>query len=115
MTAASDTPSDEDQDARRNRRAQFVAIQETRAVLRKADEAYAPFSCPASGECCQLSTTKRELYTLPVGLASFSGEFQREWEMVMAGASVATLPVLLVFVVLQRYIVRGIMLAGIKG
>ena len=35
--------------------------------------------------------------------------------MVMAGASVATLPMLLVFVVLQKYIVRGVMLAGIKG
>ena len=62
-----------------------------------------------------ISTTKPELYTLPVGLASFSGEFQREWEMVMAGASVATLPMLLVFVALQKYIVRGVMLAGIKG
>jgi multiple sugar transport system permease protein len=62
-----------------------------------------------------ISTTNRDLYTLPVGLASFSGEFQREWEMVMAGASVATLPMLLVFVLLQRYIVRGVMLAGIKG
>ena len=62
-----------------------------------------------------ISTTKRELYTLPVGFASFSGEFQREWEMVMAGASVATLPVLLVFILLQKYIVRGVMLAGIKG
>jgi multiple sugar transport system permease protein len=62
-----------------------------------------------------ISTTKRELYTLPVGFASFSGEFQREWEMVMAGASVATIPVLLVFILLQKYIVRGVMLAGIKG
>ena len=62
-----------------------------------------------------ISTTKRELYTLPVGFASFSGEFQREWEMVMAGACVATLPVLLVFILLQKYIVRGVMLAGIKG
>jgi multiple sugar transport system permease protein len=62
-----------------------------------------------------ISTTKRELYTLPVGFASFSGEFQREWEMVMAGAGVATLPVLLVFILLQKYIVRGVMLAGIKG
>jgi multiple sugar transport system permease protein len=35
--------------------------------------------------------------------------------MVMAGASVATLPMLLVFVVLQQYIVRGVMLAGLKG
>ena len=60
-------------------------------------------------------TTRRELYTLPVGFASFSGEFQREWEMVMAGASVATLPVLFVFILLQKYIVRGVMLTGIKG
>lgn len=62
-----------------------------------------------------ISTTNRDLYTLPVGLASFSGEFQREWEMVMAGASVATLPMLLVFIVLQKYIVRGVMLSGLKG
>ena len=60
-------------------------------------------------------TTDRDLYTLPVGLASFSGEFQTEWEMVMTGASIATLPMLLVFVALQRYIVRGVLLAGLKG
>jgi multiple sugar transport system permease protein len=62
-----------------------------------------------------IATTDRSLYTLPVGLASFSGEFQTEWEMVMTGASVATLPTLLLFVALQRYIVRGFMLAGLKG
>jgi multiple sugar transport system permease protein len=62
-----------------------------------------------------IATTNRDLYTLPVGLASFAGEFQTEWEMVMTGASVATLPVVLVFVLLQRYIVRGVMLAGLKG
>ena len=33
---------------------------ETRAIYRKADEAYAPYSCPSSGECCQLAKTKRE-------------------------------------------------------
>jgi multiple sugar transport system permease protein len=62
-----------------------------------------------------IATTNRSLYTLPVGLASFAGEFQTEWEMVMTGASVATIPVVLVFVLLQRYIVRGVMLAGLKG
>ncbi len=60
-------------------------------------------------------TTDRNLYTLPVGLASFAGEFQTEWEMVMTGSSIATLPTLLVFIVLQKYIVRGVMLTGLKG
>ncbi|RYZ37519.1 MAG: YkgJ family cysteine cluster protein [Myxococcaceae bacterium] len=36
------------------------AMQETRTVYRQADTAYAPFSCSASGECCQLATTKRQ-------------------------------------------------------
>jgi multiple sugar transport system permease protein len=57
----------------------------------------------------------RDLYTLPVGLASFSSEFQTEWEIVMTGASIATVPALLVFIALQKYIIRGIMLAGLKG
>jgi multiple sugar transport system permease protein len=60
-------------------------------------------------------TSSKSLYTIPVGLAAFSGEFQTEWEMVMTGASVATLPVLLVFIFLQKYIINGVMLAGLKG
>lgn len=56
-----------------------------------------------------------DLYTVPVGLASFSGEFITEWEMIMAGASVATIPTLLVFILLQKYIVRGVVMAGLKG
>ena len=60
-------------------------------------------------------TSDSNLYTLPVGLAFFSGEFQTEWEMVMTGASVATVPVLIVFLIFQKQIVRGIALTGLKG
>ncbi len=60
-------------------------------------------------------TTSPNLYTVPVGLASLSGEFQTDWEMIMTGASIATIPTLLVFLVLQRNIIRGIMLTGLKG
>lgn len=59
--------------------------------------------------------SKTELYTLPVGLAFFSGEFQTEWEMVMTGASVATVPVLIVFLIFQKQIIKGIALSGLKG
>ena len=60
-------------------------------------------------------TTSKELYTLPVGLSSFAVEQSIQWEMIMTGAAIATLPTLLVFLVLKRYIVRGVMLAGLKG
>lgn len=60
-------------------------------------------------------TTSKELYTLPVGLSSFAVEQSIQWELIMTGAAIATLPTLIVFLVLQRYIVRGVMLAGLKG
>ena len=60
-------------------------------------------------------TTSKELYTLPVGLSSFAVEQAIQWELIMTGASIATLPTLLVFLLLQRYIVRGVVLAGLKG
>lgn len=60
-------------------------------------------------------TTSKELYTLPVGLASFAVESQIQWELIMTGAALATIPTLAVFLLLQRYIVRGVVLAGLKG
>eukprot|EP00873_Tetraselmis_striata_P032369 jgi/Tetstr1/452633/TSEL_039669.t1 len=60
-------------------------------------------------------TNSRDLYTLPVGLSSFAVEQSIQWEMIMTGAAIATIPTLIVFLVLQRYIVRGVMLAGLKG
>ncbi|MFN3685424.1 carbohydrate ABC transporter permease [Salinarimonas sp.] len=62
-----------------------------------------------------IAVTSRELYTLPVGLSSFAVEQSIQWEMIMTGASLATIPTLIVFIALQRYIVRGVMLAGLKG
>jgi len=62
-----------------------------------------------------IAVTDSKLFTLPVGLASFAGEFQTEWQVIMTGASVATIPTLLVFMLFQRFIVRGVMLSGLKG
>ncbi len=60
-------------------------------------------------------TNSADRYTLPVGLSSFAVEQSIQWEMIMTGAALATVPTLIVFLVLQRYIVRGVMLAGLKG
>jgi multiple sugar transport system permease protein len=58
---------------------------------------------------------KPHLYTIPVGLALFSGESYNQWDLVMTGASIATLPVLIVFFIFQKQIIEGIHLTGIKG
>ncbi len=60
-------------------------------------------------------TTSPALYTLPVGLTTFSVEQQIDWELIMTGASFATIPTLIVFLLFQRYIIRGVVLAGLKG
>ncbi len=60
-------------------------------------------------------SNKIKMYTLPVGLSFFNGEFQSQWEMVMTGASVATIPVFLIFLIFQRQIIQGIALTGVKG
>jgi multiple sugar transport system permease protein len=60
-------------------------------------------------------TNSASNYTVPVGLASFSGEFATEWHMIMTGAAVATIPTLVVFILLQKYIIRGVILSGVKG
>ena len=53
-------------------------------------------------------------YTLPVALATLAGEHVQDVELMMAGAVVTILPVLLLFVCLQRYYVAGIMAGGVK-
>lgn len=59
--------------------------------------------------------SSRDYYTLPVGLSFFRGESVTEWEKIMTGASLATVPLLIVFILFQRHIIRGIALTGIKG
>ncbi|WP_057463992.1 carbohydrate ABC transporter permease [Pseudovibrio sp. POLY-S9] len=60
-------------------------------------------------------TNSQEMYTLPVGLTTFSVEAQVEWELIMTGAAISTIPTLIVFLVFQRYIIRGVVMAGLKG
>ena len=54
-------------------------------------------------------------FTLPVALASLSGEHILDTELMMAGSVVTVLPVLIVFLALQRYYVQGIMAGSVKG
>ena len=54
-------------------------------------------------------------YTLPVALANLSGEHVQDMELMMAGSVLTVLPVLAVFLFLQRYYIQGIMAGSVKG
>ncbi len=54
-------------------------------------------------------------FTLPVGLANYSSEAGSNWQLIMTGATVAMIPLVLVFLVFQRQIVSGIAMTGLKG
>ncbi len=56
-----------------------------------------------------------EMYTIPVGLSSFGDEADVAWELIMTGAAISTLPTLLFFLIFQRFIIRGVVMAGLKG
>ena len=54
-------------------------------------------------------------HTLPVALANLLGEHVLDVELMMAGAVITVLPVLIVFLVLQRYYIAGLMAGSVKG
>lgn len=62
-----------------------------------------------------VAVTETAMQTLPVKLALFTGEFITNIHLQMAGATVATIPVLIVFAVLQRSFVQGVVLSGLKS
>ena len=59
--------------------------------------------------------TDNAKYTLPVGLANLSGEHVQDTELMMAASVITLMPVLLLFISLQRYYIRGITSGAVKG
>ena len=56
----------------------------------------------------------RENYTLQIGLAMLRGDVGTDWALQMAATSLATIPVVLLFLVAQKQFIRGITLTGLK-
>jgi len=54
-------------------------------------------------------------YTIPIGIANFRFAYQTLWPPLMAASVLAIVPILLLFVVFQRYFVAGVASAGVKG
>lgn len=58
---------------------------------------------------------KEEMFTLPVMLQRFIGEYDAQWEKFAAGALVVSIPVMALFYVAQRHLVAGLTAGGVKG
>ncbi len=56
-----------------------------------------------------------DILTLPPGLRTLQGAYTSEYGQMMAGSVIAAVPVLLIYIALQRYIVASVATTGIKG
>lgn len=58
---------------------------------------------------------KEQMYTAPVGLRFFVGGFQQQWGYFAAGSIMVAIPVVVLFMVLQKYLVSGLTAGAVKG
>ena len=56
-----------------------------------------------------------ELQPITVALRNLSGSQIKEWNMVMAGTIIAALPSLLIYIIMGRYFIRGLLAGSVKG
>ena len=55
------------------------------------------------------------IQTLPLGVANFVGSFLRRWDLILTSTLMAMLPVIILFLFLQKYIIKGIVDGAVKG
>jgi multiple sugar transport system permease protein len=60
-------------------------------------------------------TNSLNMMTLPVGLSNLQGQYSTAWNLVMAGSVISVIPIVIVYIAAQRYVVRGVAMSGIKG
>lgn len=53
--------------------------------------------------------------TLPIALANFQGQYTTQWGVVFAGSLIAVVPIIVLFLLLQRYFIAGITAGAVKG
>jgi ABC-type glycerol-3-phosphate transport system permease component len=60
-------------------------------------------------------TTSESMRTIPVGLSYFVGQYSTAWGLLMAGSVIALLPILIIYILAQKWFVQGITLSGMGG
>jgi multiple sugar transport system permease protein len=59
-------------------------------------------------------TSNQSMMTLPVGLSFLNGRYNTDWNVLMAGAVIGTLPIIALYVFAQKYIIQGLATTGLK-
>lgn len=62
-----------------------------------------------------LYLTKESLYTVTLGLTQFQSQYSAKWNLLLTGSVLSILPLVIVFIFAQRYIIEGSVSSGIKG
>jgi ABC-type glycerol-3-phosphate transport system permease component len=55
------------------------------------------------------------MFTVTVGLVAFSGQWYTQWNLIAAATVLSIIPMLLIFVLLQKHLVQGLVMSGTKG
>ncbi len=58
---------------------------------------------------------KKDYLTIPLGIKLYIGNHQNRFDLMMAAATVATLPVIVLFVLVQKWFVKGLTAGAVKG
>lgn len=56
-----------------------------------------------------------ELYTLPLGLKSFQASLATQWGLYAAGALIVSIPVVILFIIISKYLISGLTVGSVKG
>ena len=59
--------------------------------------------------------TDRAKMTLPIALSTLNGQYNKEYNVLMAGSLISMIPILLLYIFAQKYFKNGLMAGGIKG
>lgn len=62
-----------------------------------------------------LMLTDRNKMTLPIALSTLNGQFNTEYNVLMAGSLISMIPIILIYISAQKYFKNGMMAGGIKG
>jgi multiple sugar transport system permease protein len=62
-----------------------------------------------------IALSRPKNYTLTVGVANLQGEFMTDWGIIFAGAALAALPMIVFFLLFQKYFLEGVRMGAIKG